>query len=85
MTQGLHFGPRFKQKTVTTPLGRSCPACHIGELVRRKGRFGEFVGCSRFRDGCTFVERDDKSKAENLDRMTDNFLKAHGCGNLVRK
>jgi len=32
-----------------------CPECGA-RLVRRKGKFGEFWGCSLFRDtGCTYV------------------------------
>jgi len=34
-------------KTVT-PIGEKCPECEDGELVIRKGRFGEFISCSNF-------------------------------------
>lgn len=85
MTQPLTFGPRFKpKKTTTTPTGRSCPVCKIGELVKRKGRFGEFIGCGRY-PACGYTEDDSRSKQQNLDAAADRFLKAHGCGHLVRK
>ncbi len=35
------------QKKVT-PIGEKCPDCEDGELVIRKGRYGEFISCSNF-------------------------------------
>ena len=35
------------QKKVT-PIGEKCPDCDDGELVIRKGRYGEFISCSNF-------------------------------------
>ena len=31
-----------------TPTGQKCPTCKEGELLKIKGRFGEFLGCSRY-------------------------------------
>jgi ssDNA-binding Zn-finger/Zn-ribbon topoisomerase 1 len=31
---------------------RICPGCGEGTLVMRKGRYGEFLGCSRFPKCC---------------------------------
>jgi DNA topoisomerase-1 len=28
--------------------GRACPTCSEGELVEKRGRFGRFIGCSRY-------------------------------------
>ena len=44
------------------PVGRKCPECG-GELVRRKGKYGYFVGCGEY-PKCTYIERKAKSKAE---------------------
>ena len=35
--------------------GESCPQCTDGRLVVREGRYGEFVGCSRFPE-CTYIK-----------------------------
>ena len=39
--------------------GEQCPKCGVGELVKRQGRYGEFVGCSRYPE-CDYI----KDKAE---------------------
>jgi DNA topoisomerase-1 len=37
--------------------GEVCPVCNEGTLVSRRGRFGPFVGCSRYPD-CTYIKKD---------------------------
>ncbi|HEY4633958.1 MAG TPA: type I DNA topoisomerase, partial [Candidatus Limnocylindrales bacterium] len=37
--------------------GETCPKCGEGTLVGKQGRFGPFVGCSRYPD-CDFIKRD---------------------------
>jgi DNA topoisomerase-1 len=37
--------------------GEACPKCHEGELVKREGRYGEFVGCSRY-PLCDYIQDD---------------------------
>src|SRR5439155_20118567 len=34
--------------------GEVCPQCGVGTLVGKRGRFGPFVGCSRYPD-CTYI------------------------------
>ena len=37
-------------------IGRACPRrCGEGELVKREGRYGEFVGCSRYPE-CDYIK-----------------------------
>ncbi len=43
--------------------GEECPECEIGRLVVREGKFGEFVGCSRFPD-CKYIK--DRKTTEAL-------------------
>ncbi|QCD51825.1 DNA topoisomerase I [Campylobacter sp. RM16192] len=38
---------RIKSQKVATPIGEKCPECG-GELLMRKGRFGEFIACGNF-------------------------------------
>ncbi len=37
--------------------GEVCPQCGEGTLVGKRGRFGPFVGCSRYPD-CTFIKKE---------------------------
>ncbi|HEX2753992.1 MAG TPA: type I DNA topoisomerase, partial [Candidatus Limnocylindrales bacterium] len=37
--------------------GEVCPECGEGTLVGKRGRFGPFVGCSRYPD-CTFIKKE---------------------------
>jgi DNA topoisomerase-1 len=37
--------------------GEPCPECGEGTLVGKRGRFGPFVGCSRYPD-CTYIKKD---------------------------
>lgn len=39
--------------------GKHCPLCGEGELVVRRGKFGHFLGCSRY-PNCKYVERVEK-------------------------
>ncbi len=36
--------------------GQPCPQCGQGQLVVKKGKFGAFLGCSRYADGCHYTE-----------------------------
>ena len=37
--------------------GEVCPECGLGTLVSKSGRFGPFVGCSRYPE-CKFIKKD---------------------------
>jgi DNA topoisomerase-1 len=41
----------------TRDTGEPCPECEEGRLVVREGRFGEFVGCSRYPE-CKYIKKD---------------------------
>jgi len=43
--------------------GESCPECGVGQLVVREGRFGEFVGCSRYPE-CSYIKKETPPVAE---------------------
>jgi DNA topoisomerase-1 len=45
----------IKSQKVAVPIGRACPECGA-ELVKRKGRFGEFIACSAF-PKCRYTEQ----------------------------
>jgi DNA topoisomerase-1 len=37
-----------KAKEPDVPLGEKCPTCGDGELLRRAGRYGDFIGCQNY-------------------------------------
>ena len=45
--------------------GEVCPQCGEGTLVGKRGRFGPFVGCSRYPD-CTFIKKEGPPAPEPL-------------------
>ena len=45
--------------------GEPCPKCGEGVLASKRGRFGPFVGCSRYPD-CDFIQRDGPPPPEPL-------------------
>ena len=59
-------------------VGDWCPACnsldrkliYVGKLVERKGKFGNFLGCSRYPD-CKWTQN--ILKAEKQDENDDIF------------
>jgi len=45
--------------------GETCPQCGEGTLVGKNGRFGPFVGCSRYPD-CTYIKKEGPPPPEPL-------------------
>jgi DNA topoisomerase I len=43
--------------------GEACPECEVGQLVVREGKFGQFVGCSRYPE-CKYIKDRKTSVAE---------------------
>ena len=59
--------PRSKRKAKPLPesarAGQPCPQCREGTLEVKKGKFGPFLGCSRYKEGCRYTENmADKAK-----------------------
>ena len=50
-------------KVPAKSTGEACPQCGTGELVVREGRFGPFVGCSRYPE-CDYIKDKKQSSAE---------------------
>ena len=49
-------------------IGEQCPKCGEGELVKRDGRFGEFVGCSRYPE-CDYIkDREERAAPQEVGR-----------------
>ena len=48
--------------------GEACPKCGEGELVKREGRYGEFVGCSRYPE-CDYIkDREERQPPQETGR-----------------
>jgi len=66
----------IKSLKKVTPIGEKCPDCEDGELVIRKGRYGEFISCSNF-PKCKYSrnmkesKEGEKPQAEETDEICD--------------
>lgn len=60
----------------------TCPLCGA-PLVRRKGKYGEFLGCAEY-PRCTYTQKAGMTKKEaeskRLERQADAILARHGIG-----
>ncbi|MBX7491479.1 type I DNA topoisomerase [Helicobacter turcicus] len=64
---------------IAIPLGEFCPLCGK-ELVQRKSRFGEFVGCSGY-PKCKYIKREQAKDTE-----VESFGVCEKCGkSMVKK
>ncbi len=59
----------IKSQKVVVPVGRTCPECGA-ELVKRKGRFGEFIACSGF-PKCRYTEQIKNEKPKTSDETCE--------------
>jgi len=66
----------IKSLKTVTPIGEKCSDCEDGELVIRKGRYGEFISCSNFPE-CKYSRnmkkdgKDEKAEPESTDEVCD--------------
>lgn len=62
---------------VFLPTGRKCPECKEGDLGKKFGRFGMFIGCSRYPD-CKHMEpietAEDKEAVAEAQIQADTFM-----------
>jgi len=54
----------IKSLKVAIPIGESCPECG-SELVKRKGKFGEFIACSGF-PKCKYTKQLEEVKSDEV-------------------
>jgi len=62
--------------------GDPCPQCGEGALTGKRGRFGPFVGCSRYPD-CTYIRKDGPPPPEQL--PFEVICPRNGDGQLVAR
>lgn len=68
----------IKSQKVVIPTGEMCPKCGK-ELVKRSGRFGEFIACSGF-PKCKFSKNLHKTEKKELPTLE---VKCPECGNSL--
>ena len=58
--------------------GDTCPRCGDGKLVKKTGKYGEFLGCDLYYHTlCNFVAKLPKEE-NSLENQADEFLAQHG-------
>jgi ssDNA-binding Zn-finger/Zn-ribbon topoisomerase 1 len=62
--------------------GETCPQCGEGTLVGKTGRFGPFVGCSRYPD-CNYIKKEGPPPPEPL--LFEVVCPKNGDGTLVAR
>ena len=58
-----------------------CPKCLLGKKIKRKGKYGDFAGCSRY-PYCDYIEKIQESK-DDLEKQADEILKQNGKIELI--
>ncbi|HMQ56006.1 MAG TPA: type I DNA topoisomerase, partial [Anaerolineae bacterium] len=48
---------RAKALPKSDRAGQPCPQCQQGQLTVKQGKFGAFLGCSRYAEGCQYTEK----------------------------
>jgi len=66
----------IKSLKVAKPTGEKCPECEDGELLLRKGRYGEFIACSNF-PKCKYTKNIGEQKAPQVEKSDE---KCDKCG-----
>ncbi|HEO8743923.1 TPA: DNA topoisomerase 3 [Campylobacter upsaliensis] len=55
-----------------------CPQCDKGYLIKRKGKYGDFWGCSEYKEGCKAIYPDNKGKP-NFETKQNNSDTTYKC------
>jgi len=71
----------IKSLKVAIPTGEKCPKCD-GELLLRKGRYGEFIACSNF-PKCKYTKNTDGTEPEQPEE-TDEICEKCGKGMVIK-
>ena len=61
-------------------ISRQCPECKVGELSLKIGRFGSFIGCSRYPD-CNYVKKLDSSLSVENNETAMKYSQPKFLGN----
>ena len=73
----------IKSLKVAKPTGEKCPECEDGELLIRKGRYGEFIACSNF-PKCKYSRNIDKDGKIEEPEKTDEVCDKCGSPMVIK-
>ena len=59
-----------------------CPKCLLGKRIKRKGKYREFIGCSRY-PYCDYIERISQDDKDDLEKQADEILRQNGKAELI--
>ncbi len=74
----------IKSLKTVTPIGEKCPSCEDGELVIRKGRYGEFISCSNF-PKCKYSRNMKEDGKKDEPETTDEVCEKCGSPMVIKK
>ena len=57
----------------TAVLMSECPQCKEGHLVLRKGKFGKFMGCTKY-PKCSYTSKLETARAEYKKSINEQFI-----------
>ena len=66
---------RMKQQIYgsTAVLMNECPKCNEGHLILRKGKFGKFMGCTKY-PKCDYTSKLETARAEYKKSINEQFI-----------
>jgi DNA topoisomerase-1 len=73
----------IKSLKSATPTGEKCPECG-GELLLRKGRFGEFVACGNF-PKCKYTKNQSEENTEKNEEKSDVMCDKCGSPMVIKE
>jgi DNA topoisomerase-1 len=62
--------------------GKTCPECHVGNLVVKSGKFGNFTACSNY-PNCKYIEKKAPPTGADAPVMTDEVCDKCGTGHFI--
>lgn len=70
---------------MTLREGDACPNCKVGKMIRKQGRYGDFLGCDMYRHtGCNFIGRlAQEENKSSLELQADEILRRHNKEYLI--
>ena len=70
--------PNFETKQASNDTTHKCPQCNKGFLTKRKGKYGNFWGCSEYMEGCKAIYPDNKGTPNFETKQASNDT-THKC------
>lgn len=62
--------------------GKTCPECHVGNLVVKSGRYGNFTACSNY-PNCKYIEKKTPPAGAEAPIETDEVCDKCGVGKMI--